>query len=100
MKITSYGYTDEIEVVKTKYAYNDNLAIMLVCTSGEPYGFLTVNLNDNLPEEYAYVDTNNMPNAETFIEENNLGTFAGRWAYSGYCRYPLYKFNLDSMKEA
>ena len=42
--------------------------------------------------EYAYVDTNNMPNAEDFINENKLGEFAGEYKNSGFCWYPLYKF--------
>ncbi len=99
MKITGYGKTYEVTVTKTTYANNGNMAIALTCKNGEPYGMLTVNLNDVLPDGYAYVDTNNMPNAEEFIKENNLGTFAERYAYSGFCRYPLYKFNLDSIEE-
>ena len=39
-----------------------------------------------------YVDTNNMPSAEKFIRENNLGEFTGEVEYSGFCEYPLYKF--------
>ena len=51
-----------------------------------------MNFDEKLPEDYAYVDTNNMPNAEQFIEENKLGEFVGKYKMSGFCCYPLYKF--------
>lgn len=92
MKITQYGETYEVTLTKTTYANNGNLAIALTCDTGEPYGVLTVNLGEKLPADMAYVDTNNMPSAEKFIRENNLGEFTGEVEYSGFCEYPLYKF--------
>lgn len=48
---------------------------------------------------FAYVDTNNMPGAEQFIKENGLGEPTGAWTRSGFCTYPLYKFNIDELKK-
>lgn len=50
-------------------------------------------------KETAYVDVNNCPWAQKFIEENKLGEFTGKYGQSGFCIYPLYKFNLDKIKE-
>ena len=74
MKITQYGQTYEVTAKRTRYMNNGNLAIILTCEDGTAYGNLTVNLtNYSLPEDMAYVDTNNMPQAEEFIKANGLG---------------------------
>ena len=92
MKIENWGETYDVTVVKTNYNSNGNLAIQLVCDDGSPYGTLTVNLDKKLPNNQAYVDINNMPNAAQFIEENHLGRFLDDFGFSGYCMYPLYEF--------
>ena len=46
-----------------------------------------------------YVDINNCPWATKFIKDNELGEFTGKYGKSGFCVYPLYKFNLDKIKE-
>ena len=87
----------EVKIERTRYANNNNLAVQLICEDGEPYGMLTVNLDSNLPEDMAYVDTNNIPDAEDFIERNGLGTKTNFTKVSGFCIYPLYRFNLDKL---
>ena len=96
MKIENWGMEYEVKVNKTKYT-DGNLAIQLMCHDDEydfwgPYGNLTVNLGEKLPEDQAYVDTNNMPNAEEFIRKYGLGEHLGTFRMSGFCCYPLYKF--------
>ncbi len=127
MKIKSVYYPSlayEVTPIRTEYANNKNLAIQLMGEDGEPYAMLTVNLgqtrkrgikmettngqfdgrmkvlNDTptLPEDMAYVDINNIPNAEEFIAENGLGTNTGIKMVSGFCVYPLYRFNLDKLE--
>ena len=94
MKINNYGTEYDVTIVKTRY-FDGNFAIALMCSDDyEPYGNLTVNLGERLPENMAYVDTNNMPNAERFIKDNKLGKFTGKTRKSGYCEYPLYEFNF------
>lgn len=92
MKISCYGETYDVTMKKDRYSNNGNLAIKLTCEDGEPFATLTVNLNTKLDEDLAYVDTNNVPNAEQFIKENDLGEFTGVYGFSGFCQYPLYRF--------
>ena len=92
---TSIEY--EVTPIRTKYMDEGNLAISLECEDGEPYGMLTVNLDSDLPEDMAYVDTNNIPDAEDFIERNGLGTKTNFNKVSGFCIYPLYRFNLEKL---
>lgn len=96
MKISNWGHEYEVKLEKVQYR-NGNLAIQLMCYDDEynfwePYGNLTVNFDEKLPDGYAYVDTNNMPTAEQFIKEYNLGVHQGKYKHSGFCAYPLYKF--------
>ena len=99
MKIKSYLNIYDVEPVYASYQNNGSLAIQLIDTEdGCPFGTLTVNLEgyESLVDgEYAFVDTNNIPNAEEFIIENGLGAPTGIYGHSGYCEYPLYRFNRD-----
>jgi hypothetical protein len=88
-----------------KYYKGNNLAIKLYCID-EEFGFeellayITVNLPyGSLKENEAFVDTNNCPWAIDFIKEHELGEFTGIECSSGYCKYPLYRFNLKKVKE-
>lgn len=93
---TFFGEYD-VEIQKRKYYDNKNLAIDLFDPVEGPFARLTVNLGIKLPENMAYVDTNNCHWAEEFIEENGLGNPTGDFGASGYCVYPLYEFYLDKM---
>lgn len=93
---TDYGIYD-VQAKRARY-YNNNLAIELYA-DWEPFARLTVNLVNDLDEDCAYVDTNNCPWAEHFIVTNNLGYPVGTARRSGYCVYPLYRFNLDKLEE-
>lgn len=87
-----------VEAVRGDYG-NGNTAITLVDKeTGEDVAVLTVNLVELLLPDHAYIDTNNFPEAEQFIKENNLGRPLGKTMASGFCEYPLYQINLDMTK--
>ncbi len=95
---TDFGdYT--VQVRKAQYWDNKNLAIELFDPEEGPFARLTVNLGKKLPDNQAYVDVNNCPWAERFIEENGLGEHQDKFGISGYCVYPLYEFNMDKVCE-
>lgn len=94
-----YGEKYNLVITTDNYQNNGSLAIMLETIGGEPFTTLTVNLSDGVAEnEYQYLDTNNNPWAEKFIKDNGLGTPTGIMGYSGFCEYPLYRFNLEALK--
>ena len=70
-----------------------------------PYTNITVNIPDEfLPttiEEFdmAPIDTNNCYWAEQFLTMNNLAVDTGREVQSGFCTYPIYKFNREELKK-
>ena len=93
-----YGETYNLEAKTANYSNNDSLEVMLETDEGEPFTILTVNLCDGVAnKEYQYVDTNNNPWAEEFIKKNNLGWPTGIIGFSGFCQYPLYRFNLEAL---
>ena len=105
-KVNIYEKEFEItRIVIEKYANNGNLALQIMCIDDETgwedyFAKLTVNLTEyTLNENEAFVDTNNCPWAEKFIEENNIGKFQNIYAPSGYCHYPQYKFDIERIEE-
>ena len=87
-----------------RYVLGNNLAIEVLFVEGgelEPYTTLSVNLKGSalLPDE-AIIDTNNNSSAEKFIRQNHLGKkIPGRVFQSGFCTYPLYKMDMEKLKE-
>lgn len=103
MKLHSrFGDDYEVSLEISRYLNNGCIYIGLVRDEDgfpEPYGDLTVNLEGRVPDYCGYVDLNNMPELERFVEENDLGEFTGLVKRSGYCEYPLYLFNADKLRE-
>lgn len=93
---TMWGTTETITMTVRQYDRPQNLAIQLWCEDG-PYATMTVNLGKKLPADMAYVDTNNFPEAESFIKKHRLGKPTGKYGYSGFCTYPLYQFDLKKL---
>ena len=102
MKIKLFNKTYSVFPVKSQYLNNKTLAVLLRERDGCPFATLTVNIEASdivASDRRAFVDTNNCPWAEEFIKVNNLGIPTGYTAFSGYCEYPLYEFNLDLLYE-
>ena len=80
--------------------YGDgSLAIEVVNAEDGPISMLTVCLDDKeMNPNYGYLDTNNNPNGLEFIKEYNLGTPTGFYGASGYCKYPMVKWNMDELE--
>ncbi len=99
---TQWGSTVEVQIEINNYMNNNGLYLGLMGREEddfEPYGDISVNLGTKAPDYCAYVDLNNMPELEKFIEENDLGEFTGLTQRSGFCEYPLYMFNVDKLRE-
>ena len=63
----------------------------------DPFGDVTVNLSVAPPNYCGYLNVNDMPDIEKFITENDIGEFTGFTPRSGFCEYPLYLFNVDTV---
>ena len=83
-----------VKVVSDNYLNKGALAVLLLEEeSGEEFAVLTVNIDGVAENNFSYVDTNNNKWAVEFIEENKLGVDTGGVGFSGYCVYPLFKFD-------
>ena len=72
---TQWGSTEKVTIDINSYLNNGCLYIGLVSHEEgypEPFGDLTINLDGKVPDYCAYVDLNNMPELERFIEKNEL----------------------------
>lgn len=92
-------YIKEEVTLEIMQYHNGNLAIQMWCYDDnfkEPFSMLTTNLGEKLSADKAYVDTNNLRTGFDFILKYNLGELVG-FGQSGFCTYPLVKFNLDEV---
>ena len=88
------------------YTANNTLAVVLIDAGTNVINSIFATITVNIPgvfedyqdETHAYIDTNNCPWAENFLQENGIAkpwkNFKGK---SGYCEYPLYEFDLNSI---
>ena len=97
-----YGRSHPMFLEAAMYGENRNLAIKMYSNDAgymEPWSTLTVNLSVKLPPDCAYIDTNN--NGDEVIDwiiKNKLGTPTGEVRRSGYCVYPMVKFDLNKFE--
>ena len=86
-----------ISLSKEEYRNNGTLAIVANYKNGD-YDVLTTNLGSlMLTNETAFLDTNNHPGLEQFIQKHSLGMPTGFIERSGFCTYPLYFINVDKL---
>ena len=86
----------------TKYSYPPNLAIQLYNVEEdflEPFAMLTVNLPCLCERDCSFVDVNDCPWVEKFIEDHKIGIPTGRRMQSGYVTYPEYRFDMEELKK-
>ncbi len=91
-----------VKLEVNSYMNNGRIYIGMTETGGEypePFADITVNIDAPCSPYCGYVDTNNCPELEEFIEKHNLGEFTGMTGNSGFCTYPLYMFHVDKLRE-
>ena len=97
---TTFGVYEGVYLQVGKYQADDSMANQAWNQQEGPIATLTVCLSDrSLEEGEAYIDTNNCPWAVDFIEQEKLGKRTGRTGRSGYCTYPVVKFDMKKVKE-
>lgn len=86
----------ETRIEKCQYQANGTLALILV-TDDNNSDVITVNLSHpGQSNTQAFLDTNNHPGIEAFIQENGIGRKISK-VRSGFCVYPLYVININDL---
>jgi len=77
-----------------------NLCINLIeAETGEDFATLTVNLGEFISiKDSAYIDTNNLPGIDKWLEDNGIAKMTGLTKQSGYCAYPLAVFDKEFLE--
>ena len=91
MKKKKLTYKGKVVTISTDtYRNNGCLAIILTYKDGERE-VVSTNLNSPLQSAtMAFLDTNNHPNIEKWIQDHGFGLPMGYSERSGFCQYPLY----------
>ncbi len=92
---------EEVFLTTGIYMFTGNTSLNATCDNGEPYGCLTVNLDPLETPDLAFLNIN-FPGVdiEKFITKNGLGRkLLHRDKQSGFLTYPLYRLNLNKIKE-
>lgn len=104
--VSPYGLTERVTPKINCYANNNNLYLGLDYFGNDmedwlwlPYCDVTVNVG-KLPYLESAIDTNNNGTGIiAFLEKNGFGHLTGRSIKSGFCVFPVFKFNEDKLKE-
>lgn len=103
LNLTKYGKDHPMTFELNRYADNGNLYVGLITHEEgypEPWQNLTVNLGVKCKENCSFLDTNNNGNEIiAWLESNGIGELTGNYKPSGFCVYPEFKFNMETLKK-
>ena len=79
------------------YRNNGTLAVVMEHENGET-DVITTNLNSPFQSDsMSFLDTNNYPGIDKWIEKNGLGLSMGILEASDFCKYPLYTLFIPAI---
>ncbi len=97
---TEFGIYNGCWLFFGEYCADGSMAIEIRNAEEGAIAGITVCLNDqNLKYDEGFLDTNNCPWAKEFVEKYKLGKDTGLRRESGYCTYPLYKWNVSEIEK-
>ena len=93
-----YKYKGKSVSLRTDtYQNNGTLAVLIEHEDGET-DVITTNLNSPLQSAtMAFLDTNNHPTIEKWIQDHGFGLPMGYTERSGFCDYPLYTIFIPAL---
>lgn len=108
---SAYDKEYDARLMVDSYSSNDNLAIQLYCYNPEEkdwslWADITINTYEEFPRTeidtaYAALDNNNFDKGPKLLKDLGIGkAMPGNPAvYQGYCKFPIFKINLDKLRE-
>jgi len=99
INLTVYDQDWKLGLFTSTYQIGGNIYIGLFDVEHqEPFADVTVNVSA-LPEGQGCVNTNDYPWLVEFIANTGIGVPTGNMLRSEFGAYPVYKFNLEKIKE-
>ncbi len=99
LTLKALGRDVEVFFTLNHYSMNNNLCINMVAVNEGPWSTLTKNFDVNLEPDEAFIDTNNNAGIDEILVANGIAEPTGKGIRSGFCIYPLFKFNLDVVEQ-
>lgn len=100
--VTPYATYENVELSFARYQNNNRLALQAYNDEDGPIATISVNLPSEKisdPDHEFFVDVNNCPWAEDFLQENGIAVPTYMIGFSGFCAYPLFTTDRSKRKE-
>ena len=101
LTLHKYGKPHPMTFRLDNYSDNGNLFVGLVTHEEgypEPWSNLTVNLRP-CKANCAFIDTNNNQDIVRWLLKHKLGRLTGEIERSGFCLYPEFEFDMETLLE-
>ena len=96
--VTEYATYKNCYFLTGQFMADNSLSLEIWNDEEGPIADITRCLGD-ASEGCGYLDMNNCPWSADLVTELGIGYFVGRITRSGFCEYPLYRFDMDKVKE-
>ena len=97
---TDFGVYEDCYLDKSFYLIDGTPSISIWSEKEGPIVTLTKCLGTFLvSDNEQFIDINNCPWAADFIKQYGLGEPTGISQMSGFCEYPLYRFDMDTVRK-
>lgn len=97
---TDWSTYDGCNIMIYRYDVNESPCISIISEIDGPIATITRCIpKEQLKENESCLDTNNCKWAEEFIKKYKLGELTGQVVQSGFCVYPVVKWNMDELRK-
>lgn len=97
---TTYSTYKDCYLTIQQYQYDGSLCVNIINDTDGPIARITTCIPDcssGLINDESFLDSNNCPWALDFVKKYNLGTETDKYGFSGFCRYPVIKWNMTEL---
>ena len=97
---TNFKTYEDVYLCTSNYCADNSIYVCIMNDEDGQLAVLTKCLDDkHLNGNENYIDINNCPWAPQFLMDYGLAEPTGEYRFSGYCEYPVFRFNVDEVKK-
>ena len=97
---TQYSTYKDCYLDIKQYQYDGSVCVQIMNQTDGAIARITTCIPDcssSLDNDESFIDLNNCPWALDFIKKYNLGTVTDKYGYSGFCKYPVVKWDINEL---